>query len=147
MTDYNTAKHPGEAPEPSEESGPFDQRAATLPDLLALLAALPDEQKHAAQKALGVCREMAISAQAVAARADSAERENAELRERAERLDGRRREGRQLLRRMVKYATEDRAETPGSTRLARLTEQVRDYLSRTGEPTDILRGKDPANAE
>jgi len=54
-------------------------------------------------------------------------------------LEGRRRESRQLLHRMVKYVIEDRAKTPGKTRLARLTEQVRDYLDRTHEPKDILR--------
>lgn len=54
-------------------------------------------------------------------------------------LDGRRREGRQLLRRLVKYVREDRAVTPGSTRLERLTEQVDDYLRRTEDPNDILR--------
>jgi len=54
-------------------------------------------------------------------------------------LDGRRREGRALLHRMVKYVTEDRAVTPRATRLARLTDQVRDYLNRTRDPKDILR--------
>lgn len=54
-------------------------------------------------------------------------------------LDGRRREGRQLLHRLVNYVREDRAETPGTTRLARLTDQVSDYLNRTQEPRDILR--------
>ncbi len=57
-----------------------------------------------------------------------------------ERLRGRVREGRQLLRKMVKYVREDRAVTPGLTRLARLTDQVADYLRRTEDPTDILRG-------
>lgn len=55
-------------------------------------------------------------------------------------LEAVRRELRQLLHRMVKYVTEDRATTPGVTRLARLTEQVRDYLQRTSDPSDILRG-------
>ena len=70
------------------------------------------------------------------------DRLRAELAERDQRiaeLDGRRREGRQLLRRMVKYVTEDRAETPGNTRLARLTKQVADYLDRTHDPKDVLR--------
>jgi hypothetical protein len=35
---------------------------------------------------------------------------------------------------------EDRASTPGVTRLARLTDQVADYLSRTNDPNDALRG-------
>ncbi|HEU4544315.1 MAG TPA: hypothetical protein VFR23_24505 [Jiangellaceae bacterium] len=68
------------------------------------------------------------------------EAENAELRDELERHDGRRREGRQLLRRLVKYIREDRAETKGSTRLFRLTDQVADYLERTNDPNDILRG-------
>lgn len=41
------------------------------------------------------------------------------------------REGRQLLHRMVKCVREDRAVTPGNTRLARLTDSVDDYLRRT----------------
>lgn len=56
-------------------------------------------------------------------------------------LDSRRIEGRQLLRRMVKYVREDRAVTPGKTRLERLTSQVADYLNRTHEPRDILRAE------
>ncbi len=63
---------------------------------------------------------------------DAADAENAAL-------NIRRREGRGLLQRLVKYVTEDRAETPGKTRLARLTEQVDDYLNRTHDPKDILR--------
>jgi len=58
-------------------------------------------------------------------------------------LNSRRRESRQLLRRMVKYVREDRADTPGSTRLARLVDQVDDYLSRTNDPRDILRAEPP----
>lgn len=50
------------------------------------------------------------------------------------------REGRQLLMRMVKYAREDRAVTPGKTRLARLTDSVDDYLRRTFRASDCLRG-------
>ncbi len=42
---------------------------------------------------------------------------------------------------------EDRATTPGTTRLARLADQAADYLARTGEPTDILRGGVAALAE
>lgn len=55
------------------------------------------------------------------------------------RVDARVREGRMLLHRMIKYAKEDRAETPGSTRLARLAETVSDYLTRTGNTSDVLR--------
>lgn len=54
--------------------------------------------------------------------------------------DGRRREARQLLIRMVKYVREDRAVTPGQTRLSRLTDEVSNYLKRTQDPSDILRG-------
>lgn len=54
-------------------------------------------------------------------------------------LDGRRQEGRELLRRLVKYVREDRAVTPGKTRLARLTDEVADYLARTADPNDVLR--------
>lgn len=57
-------------------------------------------------------------------------------------LDGRRREGRQLLARMVKYCREDKATTARTTRLERLVEQVADYLQRTHEPRDILREKE-----
>lgn len=65
-----------------------------------------------------------------------------------EAADRRRREGRGLLRRLVKYVREDRAETPGSTRLARLTDTVDDYLRRTHDPADILRdsAKPPPSA-
>ena len=63
------------------------------------------------------------------------------------RLDVRRLEMRQLLRRMVKYVREDKAVTPGLTRLSRLVEKVDDYLKRTGEPTDILRGEAPEPKE
>jgi len=66
-------------------------------------------------------------------------RELGERDQRIAELDGRRREGRMLLHRMVKYVTEDRAQTPGTTRLARLTEKVRDYLDRTHDQKDILR--------
>lgn len=55
---------------------------------------------------------------------------------RIEEMDGRRREGRELLRRMVKAVG---AERSVSQRLARLTEQALDYLSRTHEQKDILR--------
>lgn len=57
-----------------------------------------------------------------------------------ERLDRERREARALLVRMVKCVREDRAITPGKTRLSRLTAQVDDYLKRTHDPRDILRG-------
>lgn len=66
------------------------------------------------------------------ARALDAERELAAA-------DGRCREGRQLLARMVKYCREDKATTARATRLERLVEQVADYLSRTHEPRDIMR--------
>lgn len=66
-------------------------------------------------------------------------KERNEARAEVEQLNGRRREMRELLRRIVKYAREDGATTPGNTRLARLTERVADYLKRTGEPNDILR--------
>jgi len=57
-------------------------------------------------------------------------------------------EQRMLLHRLVKYVREDRAETPGKTRLARLTAQVLDYLNRTADPRDILRGRpDPDRNE
>lgn len=67
-----------------------------------------------------------------------------ELTAEVEQIDGRRREGRQLLRRFVKYAREDRAVTPRWTRLERLTAQVDDYLRRTEDPNDILRAAPPA---
>lgn len=63
----------------------------------------------------------------------------ARFRAELEALHGRRRESRQLLRRFVKYVREDRAVTPGKTRLERLTAQVEDYLNRTSYPRDILR--------
>lgn len=66
------------------------------------------------------------------------------LKAQRDRLLARHRESRQLLVRFVKYAREDRAETPGKTRLERLTAQVDDYLRRTGDPNDILRTTDPA---
>lgn len=51
-----------------------------------------------------------------------------------------RRNCRALLRRVVKYAREDRARTPGVTRLARLVDQIDDYLARTSDPSeDLLR--------
>lgn len=53
------------------------------------------------------------------------------------------REGRQLLRRMVKYVREDRAVTPGTTRLERLTVAVDDYLKRTHRASDVLRNSAP----
>lgn len=43
-------------------------------------------------------------------------------------------EARELLVRLVKYARDDRAETPGVTWLSRLIEQVDDYLKRTNNP-------------
>lgn len=62
-------------------------------------------------------------------------------------LEARLREARGLLRRMVKYVTEDEAQTPGFTRLARCTEQVRDYLTRTHNPSDVLRAELPKDGE
>jgi hypothetical protein len=62
-------------------------------------------------------------------------------------LEIRRRESRQLLHRLVKYVREDAAATPGTTRLARLTEQVIDYLNRTSEPNDILRANEAAGQQ
>lgn len=64
---------------------------------------------------------------------------NVELLSEVDRLSIRHHECRALLQRLVKYVTEDRATTPGKTRLARLTEQVRDYLQRTHDPRSILR--------
>lgn len=55
--------------------------------------------------------------------------------------DGLRQEARALLVRMVKYVREDRATTPGVTRLARLTDQVDEYLKRTHDPRGIPRGE------
>ncbi len=63
--------------------------------------------------------------------------------ERLHLLEIRRSELRHLLRRLVKYVREDKAVTPGKTRLARLVEQVDDYLNRTSEPSDILRTDTP----
>ncbi len=54
-------------------------------------------------------------------------------------LDMRRREGRKLLARMVKYCREDKATTERATRLERLVTQVAGYLNRTHKPSDILR--------
>lgn len=48
-----------------------------------------------------------------------------------------------LLRRVVKYAREDGAETPGSTRLARVVAQIEDGLSRDATTADILRATPP----
>lgn len=53
-------------------------------------------------------------------------------------LDARRREGRQLLRRMVKLAREP-VVSAGFTRLERVIVQVDDYLNRTADPKDLLR--------
>lgn len=64
---------------------------------------------------------------------------NVELSTEVDRLSIRHHECRALLQRLVKYVTEDNATTPGNTRLARLTEQVRDYLQRTHDPRSILR--------
>lgn len=60
--------------------------------------------------------------------------------EQHEELELRRREGRGLLQRLVKYVREDRATTQRATRLARLVDQVADYLNRTHRPSDVLRG-------
>ena len=67
--------------------------------------------------------------------------------ERAEKLEIRRREGRQLLHRLIKYVREDRAVTPGSTRLVRLVDDVDDYMKRTNDPNDILRATEPPPPE
>lgn len=48
-------------------------------------------------------------------------------------------EARALLARVIKYAREDRATTPGSTRLERAVEHASDYLARTRDPMAILR--------
>jgi hypothetical protein len=72
------------------------------------------------------------------------EAELSEAKAEAHALDIRRRESRQLLKRMVKYVREDRATTRGVNRLARLTDQVEDYLRRTEDPRDILRDTAPA---
>lgn len=61
--------------------------------------------------------------------------------------DIRRREARALLVRMVKYVREDQAVTPGTTRLARLTDEVDAYLKRTHDPSDILRSEVSAASE
>jgi hypothetical protein len=48
---------------------------------------------------------------------------------------------RALLTRIVKYAKEDKARTPGSTRLQRAIAQAEDYLRRTHDPMSVLRGE------
>lgn len=63
----------------------------------------------------------------------------AEKEARIKTLEIRRSESRQLLYRLTKYVKEDLATTPGTTRLARLTDQAADYLARTNEPNDVLR--------
>lgn len=102
-----------------------------LPHLAALLRALSAKQKMALLHELP---EWPWSEHAA-----KLESRVAELEAENERLDGRRREGRQLLARFVKYVREDRAKTDGFTRLARLTDSVADYLERTADPKDILR--------
>lgn len=57
--------------------------------------------------------------------------------------DQRMREGRQLLRRMVKYVRKDQA-VAGNTRLERLTATVDDYLQRTHRASDVLRDAEAA---
>ncbi len=69
----------------------------------------------------------------------ASEAEVARLTRELDAADGRLREGRQLLARMVKYCREDKATTTRATRLERLVEQVAGYLNRTHEPRDILR--------
>lgn len=45
---------------------------------------------------------------------------------------------RELLKRLVKYHREDGAKTPGSTRLARLVDEVSDYLTKTAEGSESI---------
>lgn len=59
----------------------------------------------------------------------------------SESVEVRLRESRALLARMVTYVREDKARTPGFTRLARLTEEVDAYIKRTHDPFEILRGR------
>ena len=70
-------------------------------------------------------------------------RQHAELvaaEKRAHALDVRRSEMRMLLTRLVKYVRSYAAGKTTLKRLARLTDQVADYLQRTSEPRDVLRG-------
>lgn len=60
-------------------------------------------------------------------------------RQRSADYDGRRREARMLLSRMVRYARKD-AQHP---RFTGLVDKVSDYLNRTSDPRDILRAKKP----
>ncbi len=69
-------------------------------------------------------------------RADAAEARLAELEAENKKLDGRRREGRQLLSQLARRL---RKLAPGDERL-RLVE---DYIGRTAEPSDILRARTP----
>lgn len=64
-----------------------------------------------------------------------------ELLEQLSECDNRRREARMLLVRMVKAVREESVIIPVTTRIVRLTAQVDDYLKRTHDPNDILRGE------
>lgn len=75
------------------------------------------------------------------------ERGAREERARSEVESRERRECRMLLRRFVKYVTEDAATTPRTTRLVRLTNNTADYLARTQRSDDILRHDAPDGGE
>lgn len=68
-----------------------------------------------------------------------ADREIAGLRAKVAELDIRRREGRHLLQRLVKRIRDNEMIVVESS-LGKLAEQVADYLNRTHDPADILRG-------
>ena len=125
------------------------ERAATTEDLAAVIAVLPDADKRAVAHEVSsiLCDPMAsVIDELGAALAESAQKLAAAI-ERAEKLEIRRREGRQLLHRLIKYVREDRAVTPGSTRLVRLVDDVDDYMKRTNDPNDILRATEPPPPE
>lgn len=120
-----------------------DGRAVSAMEARALAAEKRAEAAEAERDALRA--ELATARELVAVleeRAEALSAQATDLFDTAKALDGRRREARMLLTRMVKYCREDKATTARATRLERLVEQVADYLNRTHDPADILRGDD-----
>lgn len=101
-----------------------------LEDLAAMLAALAAEQLLRVLEATGLT---------LPAKLRALQRELEQERQRSADYDGRRREARMLLSRMVRYARKD-AQHP---RFTGLVDKVSDYLNRTSDPRDILRAKKP----
>lgn len=125
----------------------FQRSAAVVEERNAKLTAQLEEAKSRVEEESHNYVEMMELRDVALRQAAKAKRELEEAKAERKGFEVRAHERRSLLAKMVKYVRNDNATTPNSPRLARLTDQVADYLQRTADPRDILRAPAPSAKE